>query len=187
MTEETKGHPSFWDAIDDMDGESEYKPLPEDDYDFKVTNYTFGTSKPEKGGELYCKAEYTVTNDRDGLHDGRKVWELIMLEGVGQDGRTKAFNLVRLLKALRHYAELNQSPLEEDVIFPPYVNAETRLFDSPPVNEDGTKDSRIWDDYFGRLVGLHFFAKTKQKARSYTKDGETVNVVEDAIKAYITK
>lgn len=185
MTDETKGYPSSWDIFDDMDGESDFKPLPLDNYEFKVTGYTFGTSKV--ANELYCKAEYTVTNDRDGAHDGRKIWELIMLEGVTENGMTKAFNLVRLIKALRHYADANQMPLDEDAVFPPYVNPETRLFDAPPVNEDGSKYTKVWDEYFGRLVGKHFYASNKHKERDYIKDGETVHVVEDAIKAYITK
>jgi hypothetical protein len=55
------------------------------------------------------------------------------------------------------------------------------------VNEDGTKNTKTWDEYLARLVGLHFFAKTKHKEREYVKDGETVKVKEDAIKTYIVK
>jgi len=148
----------FFDALDELAGSGGgFSPLPEDWFEFAIALQEF---KASGGGDMMAKIELTVTNDPDG-HDGRKVWENVMLEGTDKNGKSKCFMLARLMQAVRYrYGDDVAGKL---VPWPGY-DKETRIT-TVPRDMAGEPDLSTWEFWFQRLSSSVLVGKVKHEGK----------------------
>jgi len=186
MTESiNKNYPESW--LDDFDdGGGEFEPLPDDVYNFELSQFDIKTSKK---GLAMARFEVTVINDNDG-YDGRKVWTNGMLECtyVDKDGNTRSMLTITLLPLIKAI-DVENPGFAVDVGAPPYMG-ENFIAEIPKDDQGNIETEALLtiENYLNELMLKTFHAKTKTSPRTYVNDkGKTVETVDTDIAWYRTR
>lgn len=156
---------AFFDALDEMAGQTDFSPIPPAWYYFKVSVKEYSLSKSGAG---MAALEMTVCNDEDG-YDGRKVWPYAMLEGVDKNGRSQTWFLARLIKGLAE--QYGRETAGEFVPFPGWQA--DKKFCIIPRDLDNNPDWTEWKQWFDRLSYYEILAEVMHKpGQSKGSDGK---------------